>query len=73
MTVKVIVIDMDGTFLDDAKKYDHARFMAQYQELKKTRHRICRRQRQSVLPTYFLFPRAERRNFLRRGKWRAGL
>ena len=35
MTVKVIVTDMDGTFLDDAKKYDHARFMAQYQELKK--------------------------------------
>lgn len=35
MTVKVIVTDMDGTFLDDAKQYDHARFMAQYQELKK--------------------------------------
>ena len=35
MTIKVIVTDMDGTFLDDAKKYDRARFMAQYQELKK--------------------------------------
>lgn len=35
MTVKVIVTDMDGTFLDDAKQYDRARFMAQYQELKK--------------------------------------
>ncbi|EGT3572707.1 Cof-type HAD-IIB family hydrolase [Citrobacter amalonaticus] len=35
MTVKVIVTDMDGTFLNDAKKYDHARFMAQYHELKK--------------------------------------
>lgn len=35
MTIKVIVTDMDGTFLDDAKKYDHARFMVQYQELKK--------------------------------------
>lgn len=34
MTVKVIVTDMDGTFLNDAKKYDHARFMAQYHELK---------------------------------------
>ena len=34
MTIKVIVTDMDGTFLDDAKKYDHARFMAQYHELK---------------------------------------
>lgn len=38
MTVKVIVTDMDGTFLNDAKKYDHARFMAQYHELKKTQH-----------------------------------
>ena len=35
MTIKVIVTDMDGTFLDDAKKYDRARFMAQYLELKK--------------------------------------
>ena len=35
MTIKVIVTDMDGTFLDDAKQYDRARFMAQYQELKK--------------------------------------
>lgn len=34
MTVNVIVTDMDGTFLDDAKKYDRTRFMAQYQELK---------------------------------------
>ena len=30
MTIKVIVTDMDGTFLDDAKQYDRARFMAQY-------------------------------------------
>ena len=35
MTVKVIVTDMDGTFLNDAKKYDRTRFMAQYHELKK--------------------------------------
>ncbi|MTH47657.1 Cof-type HAD-IIB family hydrolase [Intestinirhabdus alba] len=34
MTVNVIVTDMDGTFLDDAKKYDRPRFMAQYQQLK---------------------------------------
>lgn len=26
MTVKVIVTDMDGTFLDDAKQYDRDRF-----------------------------------------------
>ncbi|WP_157923933.1 HAD hydrolase family protein, partial [Escherichia coli] len=35
MSVKVIVTDMDGTFLNDAKTYNRARFMAQYQELKK--------------------------------------
>jgi sugar-phosphatase len=26
MTVKVIVTDMDGTFLNDAKQYDRSRF-----------------------------------------------
>ncbi|SCC01601.1 sugar-phosphatase [Kosakonia oryzendophytica] len=33
MTVKVIVTDMDGTFLDDAKQYDRTRFMAQFKQL----------------------------------------
>lgn len=34
MSVKVIVTDMDGTFLSDAKTYNNERFMVQYQELK---------------------------------------
>ncbi|STD18702.1 HAD-superfamily hydrolase, subfamily IIB [Enterobacter asburiae] len=34
MTVKVIVTDMDGTFLDDAKQYDRDRFQAQFDQLK---------------------------------------
>ena len=34
MTVKVIVTDMDGTFLDDAKQYDRIRFQAQFEQLK---------------------------------------
>ena len=34
MTVKVIVTDMDGTFLDDAKQYDRDRFLTQFAELK---------------------------------------
>ena len=34
MTVKVIVTDMDGTFLDDAKQYDRQRFLAQFAQLK---------------------------------------
>lgn len=33
MTVKVIVTDMDGTFLDDAKQYDRDRFQAQFEQL----------------------------------------
>ncbi|HEX4501268.1 MAG TPA: Cof-type HAD-IIB family hydrolase [Scandinavium sp.] len=34
MTVKVIVTDMDGTFLNDAKQYNRERFLAQFQQLK---------------------------------------
>ena len=33
MTVKVIVPDMDGTFLNDTKTYDRARFLAQFAQL----------------------------------------
>lgn len=33
MTVKVIVTDMDGTFLNDAKQYARERFMAQFRQL----------------------------------------
>ncbi len=33
MTVKVIVTDMDGTFLSDAKEYDRERFLAQFAQL----------------------------------------
>ena len=33
MTIKVIVTDMDGTFLSDAKTYDRARFLAQFEQL----------------------------------------
>jgi len=33
MTVKVIVTDMDGSFLSDAKTYDRQRFLAQFDQL----------------------------------------
>ncbi len=36
MSVKVIVTDMDGTFLNDAKTYNQPRFMAQYQGTEKS-------------------------------------
>ncbi len=30
MSVKLIAVDMDGSFLSDAKTYNRARFLAQY-------------------------------------------
>jgi len=33
-SVKLIAVDMDGTFLDDHKKYNKAKFLSQYQQLK---------------------------------------
>ncbi|MBJ3813998.1 HAD family hydrolase [Shimwellia pseudoproteus] len=33
MKIKLIAVDMDGTFLDDRKQYDRPRFMAQYQAM----------------------------------------
>ena len=34
MTVKMIAVDMDGTFLNEDKKYNKARFLKQYQQLR---------------------------------------
>lgn len=82
MTVNVVVTDMDGTFLDDAKQYDRVRFMAQYQELKKRNIEfvVASGNQYYQLISFFpelkvdlLLPRAERRNFLCRRKWRAGV
>ncbi|WP_075182911.1 Cof-type HAD-IIB family hydrolase [Pantoea sp. 1.19] len=33
MTVKLVAVDMDGTFLNECKTYNKARFLAQYAEL----------------------------------------
>lgn len=32
--VKLVAVDMDGTFLDDGKNYNRARFQRQYAQLK---------------------------------------
>ena len=32
-TVKMVAVDMDGTFLDDNKQYNRSRFLACYQQL----------------------------------------
>ncbi|WP_435954441.1 Cof-type HAD-IIB family hydrolase [Dryocola sp. BD626] len=34
MGIKLIAVDMDGTFLDDSKGYNRARFAGQYQQMK---------------------------------------
>ncbi|PSN09601.1 Cof-type HAD-IIB family hydrolase [Siccibacter turicensis] len=34
MTIKAVVVDMDGTFLDDHKQYNRERFLRLYQQLK---------------------------------------
>lgn len=34
MSIKIIAVDMDGTFLNDDKTYNRERFAAQYQEMK---------------------------------------
>ncbi|MGQ7141221.1 hypothetical protein ACUOA8_11785, partial [Escherichia sp. SS-MK2] len=33
MSIKLIAVDMDGTFLSDQKTYNRERFMAQYQQM----------------------------------------
>lgn len=35
MAIKLIAVDMDGTFLNDQKNYHRSRFMEQYQEMQK--------------------------------------
>lgn len=34
MSIKLIAVDMDGTFLDDSKNYNRARFARQYEQMK---------------------------------------
>ncbi|MCS3430858.1 Cof-type HAD-IIB family hydrolase [Klebsiella sp. BIGb0407] len=34
MSIKIIAVDMDGTFLNDEKQYNRERFASQYQEMK---------------------------------------
>ena len=34
MGIKLIAVDMDGTFLSDQKTYNRERFLAQYQQMK---------------------------------------
>ena len=52
MSIKLIAVDMDGTFLSDQKTYNRERFMAQYQQMKA----LCGRQRESILSVDLFLP-----------------
>lgn len=56
MSIKLIAVDMDGTFLSDQKTYNRERFMAQYQQMKSTRNSLCSRQRESILSVDLFLP-----------------
>lgn len=56
MSIKLIAVDMDGTFLSDQKTYNRERFMAQYQQNESTRHSLCGRQRESILSVDLFLP-----------------
>jgi hydroxymethylpyrimidine pyrophosphatase-like HAD family hydrolase len=34
MSIKLIAVDMDGTFLSDTKQYNRERFLQQYAQMK---------------------------------------
>ncbi len=72
MSVKVIVTDMDGTFLNDAKTYNQPRFMAQYQELKKRGIKFVVASGNQYYQLISFFPELRMRS-LCRGKRRTGL
>jgi hydroxymethylpyrimidine pyrophosphatase-like HAD family hydrolase len=41
MTIKLIAVDMDGTFLNDQMKFDYERFSKQYLKMKELGIQIC--------------------------------
>ncbi len=73
MSVKVIVTDMDGTFLNDAKTYNQPRFMAQYQELKKRGIKFVVASGNQYYQLISFFPQLKDDILFCRGKRRTGL
>jgi hypothetical protein len=56
MSIKLIAVDMDGTFLSDTKQYNRERFLQQYAQMKeqattrKKRRRVTPNTRKSTAP-----------------------
>ncbi len=72
MTVKVIVTDMDGTFLNDAKQYDRPRFLAQFAQLRQQGIEFVVASGNQYYQL-ISFSRNSRADFIRRRKRRSGL
>ncbi len=55
MTVKILAVDMDGTFLNSKKQYNKARFLKQYEQLKQNNIRfvVASGNQLAKLVTYF--------------------
>ena len=56
MSIKMIAVDMDGTFLDDQKEYNRERFDPDFPTNEGKGDKICCCQRGSVRSAKKLFP-----------------
>lgn len=56
MSVKLIAVDMDGTFLDDLKQYNRPRFLAQYARMKAQGIRFAVASGNQYYQLYSFFP-----------------
>lgn len=56
MSVKLIAVDMDGTFLDDLKRYNRPRFLAQYARMKQQGIRFAVASGNQYYQLYSFFP-----------------
>ncbi len=72
MSIKLIAVDMDGTFLSDAKTYNLAALPRPVPANARTEYSLRGRQRQPILSADLLFPGDRPSDRLRGGKWRLG-
>lgn len=71
MSIKLIAVDMDGTFLSDAKTYNRPRFLAQYQRMREQNIRFVVASGNQYYQL-ILFPGDRPSDRLRGGKRRLG-
>ena len=71
MSIKLIAVDMDGTFLSDAKTYNRPRFLAQYQRMREQNIRFVVASGNQYYQL-ISFPGDRPSDRLRGGKWRLG-